>query len=177
MIDVTTLVARARVFEREAHQLLSTLESSPSRVMSLTGTRKQLGILNLKQDELLQEALIAAEISLHRPAMVMAWAAFMDFLQEKIASDGLAKLHALHSNWGKYSSLDELRENVSEFQMLDAAKGLGLLTKSEAKALHGLLSKRNECAHPTGYKPVLNETLGFISELLNRIPTIDMRTL
>jgi hypothetical protein len=165
------------LFEREAHGLFATVETSPSRVMSLFETRKQLGILNLKQSDLLLEALVAAETSLFRPAMVMSWAAFMDFLQEKIASDKLVRLHAEYPAWSKHKNLDELRENVTEFQLLDAAKKLGLLTKAETKALHGLLSKRNECAHPSGYTPGINEALGYISELLNRIPTIDQRSL
>ena len=54
---------------------------------------------------------------------------------------------------------------------------LKLLTKAEEKILKGLLSKRNESAHPSGYKPGLNEALGYLSELLNRIPTIGLRTL
>jgi len=51
------------------------------------------------------------------------------------------------------------------------------LTKSEMKALHGLLNKRNECAHPSEYFPDLNETLGYISELLNRIRKIRERNI
>lgn len=37
------------------------------------------------------------------------------------------------------------------------------------KALHGLLNRRNECAHPSEYFPDLNETLGYIGELFKRI--------
>lgn len=117
------------------------------------------------------------EVSLFRPAIIMAWAAFMDFLQEKLSADGLVRVHQKRPNWIKWTSLEDLRENVTEFQMLDAAREVRLLTKSETKALQGLLSKRNECAHPSGYKPGLNEALGYVSELLNRIPTIDQRSL
>jgi hypothetical protein len=42
-------------------------------------------------------------------------------------------------------------------------------TKTQKKALHGLLNKRNECAHPSDFYPELNETLGYISELFQRI--------
>jgi hypothetical protein len=37
------------------------------------------------------------------------------------------------------------------------------------KALHGLLNRRNECAHPSEYFPDLNQTLGYVSELFSRI--------
>ena len=68
-----------------------------------------------------------------------------------------------------------MREKYPEFQIIEAAKDMKILTKSEMKALHGLLSKRNECAHPSEYFPDLNETLGYISELLNRIGKINER--
>lgn len=171
------IARRAAAFEREAHRILGALEAAPSRVLSLAETRKQIGILNLKQTELFIEAVRSAEHSLYRPAIVMAWAGFMDFLQEKLASDGFARLHAERPKWSSIKTIEDLREQQPDFAILDAAKAVGLLRKAEAKTLHGLLSKRNECAHPSGYDPGQNEALGFVSELLNRIPTIDQRTL
>jgi hypothetical protein len=116
------------------------------------------------------------ENELYRAAHVMAWAAFMDFLEEKLASDGLVKLRSLRAAW-KASSVDELRENVVEHQLIDAARDLGLLGKTESKALQGLLSKRNECAHPSDYFPGLNETLGYVAEVLNRIGHLQPKSL
>lgn len=51
------LAVRVQAFERAAHELLAQHEAAPSRVISLADTRKQVGILNLKQTELLEEAL------------------------------------------------------------------------------------------------------------------------
>jgi len=175
--ELEELLSRVSDFERTAHSLLSSFETAPSRVISLAETRRQVTILNLKQSELLEEALGAIEVSLFRPAIVMAWAAFMDFIQEKLSADRLVKVHQNRANWTKWTTLEDLRENVSEFQMLEAARDVKLLTKSETKALQGLLSKRNECAHPSGYRPGLNEALGYVSELLNRVPTIGQRSL
>jgi hypothetical protein len=163
-------------FERAAHALLSTQEAAPSRIVQLSDTRRQITILNLKQSELLNESIRAMEASLFRAAIVMGWAAFMDFLQEKLASDNLAAVHVVRPNWAKWGTLDDLRENVPEAQMLDVARDVKLLTKAETKGLHGLLSKRNECAHPSGYSPGLNEALGYIAELLNRIPNINNKS-
>lgn len=177
MTPLLPLITRVQRFERAAHDLLSQYEDAPSRVISLAETRKQIGILNLKQNELLEESIRALENGLYRPAIVMAWAAFMDFLQEKLNADGLTKVRTARPKWSKCLSLSEFRENVTEFHMLEVARTLDLLTKAEHKALQGLLSKRNECAHPSGYRPGLNETLGYISELLNRIPSIDHRRL
>jgi len=162
------LLGRVRAFQREAHQVLSVHEAAPSRVVLLEETYKRLGALSLRQDELLRQALRCIENELFRAAHVMAWAAFMDFIEEKIASDGFTKLRALHPAW-KASSTEELRESVVEFQLIEAARDLGLCTKTEAKALHGLLNKRNECAHPSNYFPSLNESLGYASEILQRV--------
>jgi hypothetical protein len=66
---------------------------------------------------------------------------------------------------------------VVEFQLIEAARDLGLCTKTEAKALHGLLNKRNECAHPSNYFPSLNESLGYASEILQRVGQMQPKTL
>lgn len=166
----------ARAFSRDAHEILSVHETAPSRLVVLEDSYKKLGALSLSQDELLRQALRCIEAELYRAAHVMAWAGFMDFLQERLASDGLVKLRGIRASW-KASSVEELRENVVEFQLIDAARDLGLCGKTEAKALQGLLSKRNECGHPSAYFPGLNETLGYVSELLNRIGQIQPRKL
>jgi hypothetical protein len=37
------------------------------------------------------------------------------------------------------------------------------------RMMHGWLGSRNECAHPSDYFPDLNMTLGYISELVDRV--------
>src|SRR5262245_18233482 len=106
----------------------------------------------------------------------MAWAAFMDFLEEKMASDGLKKLAGIRAKW-KLGSAEDLREAANEFQLIEAARELGLCGKTEMKALHGLLNKRNECAHPSNFFPDLNQSLGYVSEILHRIDQIRQRRL
>ena len=170
-MQLAGLLARARAFEREAHGILGVHEAAPSRLVLLEDTYKKLGALSLSQDDLLRQALRCVENELYRAAHVMAWAGFMDFLEEKLASDGLAKLRALRPAW-KASSVEELRDSKPEYQLLEAARDLGLCGRTETKALQGLLSKRNECAHPSGYFPSMNETLGYVTEVLNRIGTL-----
>jgi hypothetical protein len=166
---------RAAAFARAAHGLFASHESSASRVMHLRETRQQLTILNLKQSGLLEEALRAIETSLFRASIVLAWAAFVDFLEEILATDGLVAVHQARPNWSKWATLEELTENVAEHQLIEAARAVRVLTKAEMKGLHGLLSKRNECAHPSGYLPSMNESLGYSSELLNRMQAIAQR--
>lgn len=81
----------------------------------------------------------------------------------------MVKVKSLRTGWSKYKTIEELREDIPEYQLIEAAYEVKLLSKSEKKPILGLLSKRNECAHPSKFKPSLNESLGYISELLNRI--------
>jgi hypothetical protein len=174
---IKELIASAREFERQAHVLLAIHESSSaSRVVVLDQTYKSLVALNLRQDDLMKQALRCTEAGLYRAAHVMAWATFMDFLEEKYQSDGLVKLKAARTAW-KGKNIEEMREYVNEYQLVEASQDLGLSTKNEVKALQGLLNKRNECAHPSNYYPQLNETLGYISEVLQRITTLQPKTL
>jgi hypothetical protein len=174
--ELKFLLAKVKGFEREAHALLAMHEASGSRVVILEESYEKLTKLTLKQDELFRQALRCVEHKLFRAAHVLAWAGFMDLLEEKLASDGLVKLREAKTAW-KAGSVEELRENVVEYQLIEAAKDLGLCTKTEMKALHGMLNKRNECAHPNDFFPDMNITLGYISELLTRVATLQTKTL
>ncbi len=173
---IRELIASARDFERQAHALLAIHESSRSRVVVLEDTYNKLGALNLRQDDLMKQALRCVEVGLYRAAHVMAWAAFMDFFEDKLQSDGLAKVRAARPLW-KGRDITEMREYVPEGQFIEVSQYVGLCTKNETKALNGLLNRRNECGHPSNYYPQLNETLGYISELLQRIAILQPKTL
>jgi hypothetical protein len=173
---LTELVSKARAFEQEAHAILAVHETSVSRVVLLEDTYSQLSDLSLRQDGLIRQALRCIENALFRAAHVMAWAGFIDFVEEKLASDGLKKLRQARPNW-RIKTMVELRERVPEYQLIEACRDVGLCSKNETKALLGLLNKRNECAHPSNYFPGLNESLGYISELLQRIELLQDRQL
>lgn len=177
MRDLQLILSKAKAFEDEAHRLLGRVESAKSRVIDVDQTRTRVATLSLRQDELFRQAIECVTFGLFRGAHVMAWAGFIDYLEEKLSSDGLTKVRAARPEWSKFKTMEEITENVPEAQLIDVARDIGLVGKSEGKVLHGLLSKRNECAHPTGYCPGLNESLGFISELLNRVEKLSTRTL
>jgi len=174
MRDLLELAARAKKFSEDAHRIFSVHETSLSRLISLEKSYKSLEALGAAQDELFIEALKCIESKLYRPAHVMAWAAFMDFMEEQLAADNFAKLRKIRPKWN-FKSLDDLREVTPEAQLIDAYREIGFCTKNEAKALHGLLNKRNECAHPSHFRPDLNEALGYVSELLKRLKTLRSR--
>jgi len=129
---------------------------------------RELDSLSIKQDDLFRQALRCAECGLFRAAYVMSWAAFMDCIEELLELDKFASITTVRPKW-IISTLSDLREHVPESQLLDAMKDARILTKSEAKALHGLLNGRDECAHPSDCYPDLNTTLGYVAEILKRL--------
>lgn len=173
--DAAHYSARMMSFRDEAHELLSRYETSArARVINLSTSYSDVSDLNIQQEELLKQALRCTENGLYRAAHVMAWAAYIDVLQKKLASDGLVKLRALRIKWTE-SDMDEMREKYTEHAFLEAARELKLLTKADFKSLLGDLSKRNECAHPSGYLPTSNETLGYIAGLIQRIRSLEAK--
>ena len=168
--------ARAAAFERAAHEIFAAHEQSGSRVVTLSASYATLTELNLRQTDLLKQALRCAENGLYRAAHVMAWAAFMDFLQEKLSSDGMVALRRERPAW-KGADISEMAEYVPERQFVEVTKPLKLCTKNQMNALISLLARRNECAHPSEYYPGLNETLGYISELIQRLKVLATKTL
>jgi hypothetical protein len=100
---------------------------------------------------------------------VLAWAGFVDFLHHHLAVDGLKAIDATRPEW-KLKTAEDLRE-YADHQVIEAGKAAGFYPKSVMKALHGLLNKRNESAHPSEYFPDFNETLGYVSELSSGSPT------
>jgi hypothetical protein len=180
-IDAVRIVREhVAAFADEAHGILQRNESAgKSRVMTLDNSRRRLSALSIRQDELLQEALDCVSHGLLRAAHVSAWQAFMDFLEEKMESDGLTKVRASRPkwDWSKLKTMEDIGETYPEYQLLEVARDIGLLSKSETRILHGDLATRNHCAHPSTYKPDLNETLGYVSGLINRIGKLQVKSL
>jgi hypothetical protein len=175
--DYQAWISRVRSFELEAHEILSTHERSrASRVVILETAYDSLVLLNIKQDDMMRQALRCVENGLYRAAHVMAWAACMDYIEEKLSADNLVKLKSARPNWPG-NDIREMAEHIPEHQLIEALRPVGLATKNEIKAFLGLLGRRNECAHPTDYLPELNETLGYISEILQRINRLSPKNL
>jgi hypothetical protein len=173
-MTLETVLRRINSFLDDAHKILSVHEAAPSRTVLLDRTYKELQELSLEQDELLRQALRCIENNLYRASHILGWTALMDLIESILASDDFKKLKTVRPKWNTYS-LDELREEVSEFQIIEACKDLKLINKSEMRVLQGFLSKRNLCAHPSNFFPDFNQTLGYMADILNTIKNIQHR--
>jgi hypothetical protein len=167
---VRGLLGRIADLEREAKAVLATHEGASARVVILEDSYADLSGLSLDQDELFREGLRSVEAGLYRAAHVLAWAGFVDFLHETLVASHLTALNGARPKWN-IAAPEDLRD-WGEYAVIEAGKDAGAYNKTTMKALHGLLNRRNECAHPSDYFPDLNETLGYIGELFKRIKPI-----
>lgn len=165
---------RLSAFQRSAHEIFGVIESAKSRRVTLDHSYASLQSLSIKQDDLFRQSLRCVEHDLFRAAHVMAWAAFVDCMHDLVQSDSYALLNVTRPTW-KVSVRDDLSEKQTEHALIAALGDMKVINKATMKALHGMLSKRNECAHPTGYFPGRNETLGYISELFQRLSAIEVK--
>ena len=160
--------------QHELSKLLALRETSSYRVMTVTESYEKLAVLNIKQDKLFREALQCAEHGLYRSAHVTSFAALMDFIHEWIAIDAarLAVIQANYPAW-KITQAADFREQ-KDHTLFEVLKKQGLITNAMMKALQGLLAKRNECAHPEDYEPGINDTLGYLDEMMKRIAALEL---
>ena len=160
--------------QTESNAIFSQIETSKTRKITLDQSYENLRNLSLKEDELFRQALRCVELGVYRGAHILAWCGFFNMIVRLLESDGFRKLKIERPKWS-FSNAEELGESVTEHQIIEALKPLSITGKADQKALIGLLSRRNECAHPTGYFPDINQTLGYVSELFQRIEKLQLR--
>lgn len=161
------VLSRLGALEADAQRILATHEAATARVITLEQSYTQLSGLSLDQDEAFRESLRATESNLFRAAHVVAWAGFIDYLHNYLLPAHESAIQGVRPKW-TLGAPEDLRDQA-DFQVIEAGKDGKVYGKTVMKALHGLLNRRNECAHPSSYFPDLNQTLGYISELFSRI--------
>ena len=171
---IAEIARRAQALDQDTKRILSSHEDSSARVFTLESSFAALEGLSLEQDEVFREALRAVELSLYRAAHVLAFAAFIDWFHRWLWDGHEAALTQAYPKWG-LSDVEDLREHA-DFQVIEAGRVVGAYRQAAKKALHGLLNRRNECAHPSNYFPDRNETLGYIGEVFKRLEGLTKRS-
>jgi hypothetical protein len=138
-----------------------------ARTAAIEVTLKRVQSLSAKQGDLMAEAAEAAGYALYRSAHVAAFAALVDALHVRIDGKGALTVIATNRKW-KLATVEDLQD-YADYQVAEAAKHAGVITKAQMKTFHGLLHLRNLCAHPTGYAPDLDQTLGYLSSVLGEM--------
>lgn len=160
----TQRVAKAR---EEAHRLLAQHEQASSRVIILEQLIRQLSGLPVNVQDYFREAASCLEYNLLRAAIVMAWAGHFHAFSESLYRTYEEGIRRNRPKW-KFRNLTELKDQIAEAQILDVGKEVGFITRSQLRVLHGHLSTRNQCAHPTPYRPSLNSAIGYVDDMLHQ---------
>ena len=145
-------------FNEATDDILSKYELSPKRAIVIEQTYRKLNALNSKQEELIRESLKSIEVKLFRASVVLAWSAFIDYLEDLL-------LRKVHTSMTK----EKLQDTFNDSNIIDQLKSKDFLTTIQERSIRALLYKRNECAHPNSYNPDINQTLGYVSEIITRL--------
>ena len=170
-MDMEDLLNLTDQISKDHAQILEKVDTSKTRVVTVESIYSQISGLSDDQKEFLTSAIEAAKHGLYRAAIVMAWAAIADRLQELHVEDGFNALHNARPNW-KEKSREELQEKRTEFAIIDASRDSGFLSKAQAKTFHGFLNQRNRAAHPGKFNPSFNSVLGYIEDVLSELGDI-----
>ena len=165
--DIQRWMGRASAAKREAHRILAQHEQASSRVISLESLLNQLSGLPVDIQDYFREAVSCLEMNFLRAAIVMAWAGHFHVYSETLYQKHESDIRRIRQRWN-FKDLTELKENVTESQILDVGKDVQFISKAQLRVLQGQLSTRNQCAHATLYRPSLNSSIGYVDELLRQ---------
>ncbi len=157
---------RARLATEEAHEILSKFEQTRSRIVHLDDLLRKLKTLPVDILSYFQESVECLEYDLRRAAIVMAWAGYFHVFSENLYTTHESDIRKMRPKW-KFSDFDELKESRSESAIIDVAKEVKYIKKAFHRILQGHLSTRNQCAHPSTYRPTRNYAIGYVDEVIN----------
>lgn len=161
-------VGRAVRAQKAARNILGEHEAAPSRVVELRESLDKLTKLPVDVAEYYRESLLSLQIGCFRAAIVLSWAGFIHSIGAKLVQGYQAELTLHYPRW-KFATTEELFESTTEFQILEAAKKCGLIKNQKLQIYKGWLSLRNQCAHPTLFKPTRNVSLGFVDSVVGEV--------
>ena len=165
-MDLLNWASRARRAERAAHMALARHDGASSRVILLEDLAKSLSGAPVDVQDYFSEAICCIENKLYRSSIFVGWAGFFHVFSESLLSKEEVAIRAKRPNW-KFDDLSELKE-CGESHLLNVAKDVKYINKATRRIYDGQLSTRNQCAHPTLYRPSMNEAIGFVDNMIRQ---------
>lgn len=116
----------------------------------------------------LTEAIVCAEQSLFRAAVVLSWVGALALLQDEAVAKYLPVLNAEAAKrdpkWKPAKSSDDLGR-LKEAVFIEIAAGVGMFGKNVKQELEGCLKLRNGCGHPNSLKLGPNKVAAHLETL------------
>lgn len=126
---------------------------------------------NLKSKDartFLTEAIVCAEQSLFRAAVVLSWVGAMALLHDAVVAKHLATFNAEASRrdakWKPAKNADDLGK-MKEANFLEIAEAISIIGKNVKQELEACLKLRNGCGHPTSLKVGANKVAAHLETL------------
>jgi hypothetical protein len=151
------------------------LSSSPAAAQaeSLRALLPQLS--NEDARAFLTEAIVCAEQSLHRAAVVLAWVGAIALLHDAAVSTCLPAINAeavkRDQKWKLAKTTDDLGR-LKEATFLEIAQTVGLIGKNLKQELDVCLKLRNACGHPNSLKVGPNKVASHLETLALNIYSV-----
>lgn len=162
--DWAARVSKAR---HAAHRALAKHEGAASRIVLLEDLTKSLSGTPVDVQDYFSEAISCLESELYRSGIVLAWAGHFHVFSEICFQKHEADIRTARPRWS-FKDLAELKEQIAESQFLVVAKDVKFTTKAQLRILDGQLSQRNQCAHPTLYRPSMNAAIGYVDDMIRQ---------
>lgn len=118
----------------------------------------------------LEEAVKCLRVGAHRACVVFTWSASVRAIQGELLAHGSSVVSAaLQKHDPKSRPVTKLEDfaYVKDSVSLLAAKDLGILDKNQKDALDAALILRNNCGHPSKYKPGVKRVSSFLEDVLS----------
>jgi hypothetical protein len=136
-------------------------------VATLETTAK--GISDSLAREFVEEAIVCLQVGAMKAAVVFAWTGAIRTLHDRASALGWA---TVTSNVQKHDARAKPLAKIEDFaQVKDrtfllAARDLALLDKGEWTVMQQALDLRNQCGHPSNYRPGHKKVSAFIEDLI-----------
>ncbi|MHC4150302.1 MAG: hypothetical protein ACYSR5_12585 [Planctomycetota bacterium] len=159
-----TEIGREYVAGRAAQQLSSS--PAASEAQSLRALLPKLKSNDTRA--FVSEAIVCAEQSLFRAAVVLSWVGAMALLYENVVSKHLTAFNAAavkrDPKWKPAKTADDLGR-MKEAVFLEIAQAISLIGKNVKQELDGCLKLRNSCGHPNSLKLGPNKVAAHLETL------------
>lgn len=146
-----TKSGREHVASLAAHEL----SASPAAIQAQSLRALLPQVKNNDARTFLMEAIVCAEQSLFRAAVVLSWVGAMALLHDQTVVAHLSSFNAEAAKrdpkWKPAKTRDDLGK-MKEATFLDVAASISLVGKNVKQELDGCLKLRNSCGHPTSLK-------------------------
>lgn len=148
------------------------LASSPAATQALSLRALIPTIKNADARDFIVEAVVCAEQSLHRAAVVLSWAGAIAVLHDHVVAKHLASFNAeatkRDAKWKAAKTSDDLGK-MKEAVFLEVAAAISVIGKNVKQELELCLKLRNGCGHPNSLKIGPNKIASHLETLIQNV--------